>query len=543
MPIHRIELPHSTSSLGQGEPISDIQNEQQNHSNTSSSKSLNVISNNKNYASNGSISLQPKSNTNNFLTKSRIQSSTSLLSMLSNQSATTEYSPNLIDNECGNLLNIPKLSIDDNNTNNNNLTAIHSLPHSPKLQSFNNIQRHFPKVSFDLSGTNSDAESEIINDHDQTIHNFDDIVIDEASLHDHHNYHDYHGTTPLSRQITSTDICGSCHDPESILNNGVIDYNDESKWDYKEKWIFVLIGLPACGKSTIISDFEHYVKSHVSDNKIRIKSYNAGEVRRKYEAQERQRFNFNDLKASENLRNQYALEALQNLANDLINDVNDIGILDATNTTKDRRESIFNFIKEASNKSKVVIHPLLLEVKCSNRALRRYNIEQKSKNKDYVKMNREVAINDFLERIRNYELSYEKVTLQEINRLNVKYFGIDNVGDSIYYDCGLDHHDNRRHQNLLFKNIALNLLYQFLIHYRTDYCSEYLTNVDEFYTGGHYHPIKTSFSNPVSPEEVKKVRRASIAETFGESPLIKQDSTTSSNYKLPKVLSSSRIRS
>lgn len=152
-------------------------------------------------------------------------------------------------------------------------------------------------------------------------------------------------------------------------------------------------------------------------------------------------------------------------------------------------------------------------------------------------MNREVAINDFLERIRNYERSYEKVTVEEIKHLNVKYFGIDNVGDSIYYDCGLKHHNNSRHENLLFKSIALNLLYEFLIHYRTNYASQYLTDIDEFYTRHHYHPIKTTFSRPVSIEEVKKVSKASVADTNPNSP----SKDTQETLQLPKVLSSSRI--
>lgn len=482
------------------------------------------------------------SNYNGLSARSAAQSSTSLLSMLSNQTATTEYSPNLIDKECGDLLKIIDLDISDTgNSNDNDIdigndigasdqsksssngndATVSGLPPSPGRRRTHRRLRE--KVSFDLAPASSETDTE--SDTDSEEHDASASTI--------------HKVAPtMERENTSVDLCG-CRNRNSVeASDAPLDYNNPARWDYKEKWIFVLIGLPACGKSTMINDFQDYVLSQASD-RVRVKSYNAGDVRRKYEAQCHNKFDFSDLHNSRNLRNTYALEALDNLANDLVHDKIDIGIMDATNTTRDRRKSVFDYIRNVSKTSNVVINPLLFEIKCSNRALRRFNIEQKSKNKDYVHMNRDKAIGDFLERIRNYELSYEKVTVEEIKLLNVKYFGIDNVGDTIYYDCGLKHHNNSRHENLLFKSIALNLLYEFLIHYRTNYAAQYLTDVDEFYTGRHYRPIKTVFSRPVSLEEVKKVRKASIQETNPKTR--QQQQNTQDTLALPKVLSSSRI--
>ncbi|KAG0684511.1 hypothetical protein C6P40_002706 [Pichia californica] len=558
MPIHRIDLPHIPSSLSQNRDRDYDDNDDDDDDNNNSN-SNNIISNSNEIHSNGSsfrnlsqnlqrttsslnssnryssinnFNLQKKlSNSNNNSLKSNVQSSTSLLSMLSNQTATTEYSPNIIDDECGDLLKITDLDISATDK---------IVSNSPKNQ--NLLLTHRSKVSFDLTGHNYDTESTDSLDDDD--YDNDDLSTvygefkNKAEPYYNDNNEDDDYSTKLCRQNTSTDVCGSCNDYSiNDKSNEFIDYNNSLKWNFNEKWIFVLIGLPACGKSTMIQDFQNYVKEIVS-NKVRVKSYNAGDIRRKYENKLNHKFNFNDLKASENLRNNYALEALKNLTNDLINDLNDIGILDATNTTKDRRESIFKYVQNQANNSNIIIQPLLFEIKCTNRALRRFNIEQKSKNKDYIHMNREIAINDFLERIKNYEASYEKVTVKEIKDLNVKYFGIDNVGDSIYYDCGLNHHNNTRHQNLHFTSIALNLLYQFLINYRTKFASKYLTDVDEFYTGEHYHPIKSSFSKPVSIEEVKNV-------LLTESSKINSSQITNNSkldtYKLPKVLSSSRL--
>ena len=495
-------------------------------------------------AGGGSSSSSNHSNYNNYnglSARSAAQSSTSLLSMLSNQTATTEYSPNLIEKECGDLLKIIDLDISDtsnsnsnsnsndtnendttgneNSNSNDNQATISGLPESPVQR--RSHRRQWEKVSFNLAPASSETDTD--SDTDSEEHDADTT----------------HKVAPaMERENTSVDLCGCRHRTAVEANDTTLDYNDPARWDYREKWIFVLIGLPACGKSTMINDFQDYVLNQAS-GRVRVKSYNAGDVRRKYEAQRHNKLDFSDLHNSRNLRNTYALEALNNLANDLVHNKIDIGIMDATNTTRDRRKSVFDCIRTVSKTSNVVINPLLFEIKCSNRALRRFNIEQKSKNKDYIHMNRDKAIGDFLERIRNYELSYEKVTVEEIKLLNVKYFGIDNVGDTIYYDCGLKHHNTNRHENLVFKSIALNLLYEFLIHYRTNYAAQYLTDVDEFYTGRHYRPIKTVFSRPVSLEEVKKVRKASIQETNPKTRQKQQN--TQDTLALPKVLSSSRI--
>ncbi|GMM45053.1 6-phosphofructo-2-kinase [Pichia kluyveri] len=480
----------------------------------SHNSSSSIINNNYNNNNNNNLLKKSYSNLNNL--NSNTFSSTSLHSMLSNQSATTEYSPNLIENECGDLLKIVELDLsnenennDDNDTNDNNTTQSNIDENISNKSKFNTVDSFLTKhhhnnknkpkfnINNDLSTDSEDSETDI---------DYDDLEIYEDLSDKNHNNIANH--TPLRKVITSNEICDSCNNAKIETfyqnNNILFDYND-STWDKNEKWAFIVIGLPACGKSTIINDFQDYIKNHTNSN-INVNSYNAGDIRRIYENENHNKFNFNDLKSSQKLRDFYAFEALKNLTNDLINNKINIGILDATNTTKKRRKSVLDHLKKISDQNNINIKPLFFEIKTSNKALRRYNIEQKSKNKDYIHMNREIAINDFLERIHKYELSYDKVTLDEINSLNVKYFGIDNVGDTIYYDCGLDHHKNTNHENLTFKSISLNLLYQFLINYRTLYAGEYLTNVNKFYTEGHYIPIQTIFSRPVTPDDLSKMR-------------------------------------
>lgn len=497
MPIHKINLPHSSSDLQDGPTL---------NSNPVSSVGL----------------FRSSTKTSSLL--SNVHSTLSLQSMISNHTATTEYSPNLIDSECGTLLKVTDLDIAETKTvlDDNSSVAISDfsdddLDTQRRLSTSNRILDIRSKPQFDL---NSDYDYEYDPDYN------DDA---ESDISDHLH-------TPLRKTVTSNDQCGCSHRFSTNSNLVSVDYNDTSKWNYQEKWAFVLIGLPACGKSTMIADFQDYVRKHIA-GKVRINSYNAGDIRRAYEIQGHQKFDFNDLKSSQKLRDFYAFEALKNLTDDLVNNTTDIGILDATNTTVERRLSVFNYLYTISKEKNIKINPLVFEIKCSNRALRRYNIEQKSKNKDYIQMNHDVAINDFLGRIQKYENSYEKVTIDEIKSLNVKYFGIDNVGDTIYYDCGLNHHDPIRHQNLTFNSIALNLLYQFLTTYRTNYAAQYLTSVDSFYTQGYYHPIKTSFSKPVSLDEVHEMKKVSSSEINS----VSQMETKIGKLSLPKVLSSSRM--
>lgn len=481
MPIHRIDLPHTPTPIAT--PAIDDAFDDPDSNSTSNSNSvassIPQFSLDSPSASHSSSfgKLRPQS-VNSVPLLSKIsgkpaKSANSLQSMLSNRSATTEYSPNLIDKECGDLLKITDLDINGNKTSN-----------KPAKFQFH-----------------SDTDTE------------DDVDLE--------NDDNINSRLSLSKTKSSLDDCGCPHVEDLSLEGDLIDYKSLPESKLREKWVFVLIGLPACGKSTMVNHFRDYVNNQ-TDGKVRVHSYNAGDIRRIYELQGHTKFNFNDLESSRKLRNFYAFQALKTLTTDLQNDNYDIGILDATNTSRERRTAIFNFIKDQNKLSKIKLHPLLFEIKCSNRALRRYNIDMKSQNKDYIHVDHDTAIKDFLQRIDKYEKTYEKVTVDEIKSLHVKYFGIDNVGDSIYYDCGLHHHNNIRHRNLTFSSVALNLLYRFLISYRTNYAHDYLTDVDTFYTQGQYVPIKTDFSKPVQLDEVPKI-------------------SPPENCQLPKVLSSTRI--
>ncbi|GME90158.1 unnamed protein product [Ambrosiozyma monospora] len=236
----------------------------------------------------------------------------------------------------------------------------------------------------------------------------------------------------------------------------------------KTKWFICLIGLPACGKSTVVKHLCQYVKEK-TEGSYRIQPFNAGDVRRKYEklhkAAPKFDFNFNN-EDSTKLRDLYAFEALKDLSDALISDRLDIGIFDATNSTIKRRHDVFAKIKEVSKSSGVRIHPLILEVKCKNNSMRRFNMENKANNNDYKNIPKDVALTDFFDRARKYEAAYQPVTVEEINKLGAKYFCISNAGEQIYYDCGVKHHDCKTHEDVKFKSAVMNVILSFLVNYR-----------------------------------------------------------------------------
>lgn len=433
------------------------------------------------------------SSTSSSLDISSLKRSLSSFQSTLSYTTTPEYSPQLITSEVGKLLSVNDLDLLDSTTAGSTLTPFHRRHKSTS----------YSRTKFDLVSdfnTTDETDTDTDEEHDDS----------DCFLH----------SEPLNRVSTSTYCCeGDSNDDPHGFPRENENFNDP-KWDFKTKWAVVLIGLPASGKSSVIRHLMDYVGVS-TDDKIRMKSFNAGDVRRRYEMMN-DKFDFNfDNQESLARRDFYAFEALNDLTTGLIDDEIDIGIFDATNTTIERRAMVFEKISLASAKSNVKIHPILFEVKCPNRALRRYNIEQKSKNNDYKDMPKTTAIIDFLERIRKYELIYEAVTVEEIMELGVKYFGITNVGEAIYYDCGLKHHDSKRHQMLKFKYLALNLIYKFLMTYREGYAKDYLEDVRVFYNEGHYKPVNTKFSKPVTDKDT----------TF-------HDNVTT---RIPKVLSSSRI--
>lgn len=100
-----------------------------------------------------------------------------------------------------------------------------------------------------------------------------------------------------------------------------------------------------------------------------------------------------------------------------------IGILDATNSTKDRRRWISDAMDEHG------IETLYVESKCDDEDLIMSNIlEVKTTSPDYIGQDPEEAAQDFRNRIRNYERVYETIDKDESD---LTYLKIMDVGKRV----------------------------------------------------------------------------------------------------------------
>lgn len=100
-----------------------------------------------------------------------------------------------------------------------------------------------------------------------------------------------------------------------------------------------------------------------------------------------------------------------------------VAILDATNSTKDRRKWIYEQCKEND------IETLFVESICDDEDLIMTNIlEVKTTSPDYKGQDPEMAALDFRKRIRNYEMVYETIDDDEKNYTYVKLI---NVGSTV----------------------------------------------------------------------------------------------------------------
>ena len=183
------------------------------------------------------------------------------------------------------------------------------------------------------------------------------------------------------------------------------------------KLVIVMVGLPATGKSYVAKKLARYL--NWLQHKTRV--FNVGDRRREAassdnsnsasttsEATPRSLSNatFFDptSPACVSLRDQLAIKTLNELLEWLFNAGGNIGILDATNSTRARRQLVLSHIRRQSKEDLKI---LFLESRCSNNALREANIRLKLSGPDYAGKDPEASLADFRMRVLHYERAYE----------------------------------------------------------------------------------------------------------------------------------------
>ncbi|KAI1234378.1 hypothetical protein IHE44_0003423 [Lamprotornis superbus] len=178
--------------------------------------------------------------------------------------------------------------------------------------------------------------------------------------------------------------------------------------------LIVMVGLPARGKTYISKKLTRYL------NWIGVptKEFNVGQYRRdlvkKYKSFE---FFLPDNEEGLKIRKQCALAALNDVRQYLSEENGHVAVFDATNTTRERRETIYKFGEENGYKQVKLGSP------------------------DYVDCSNDEATEDFMKRIECYKNSYE--TLDETLDKDLSYIKIMDVGRSYLVNRVMDHIQSR----------------------------------------------------------------------------------------------------
>ncbi|KAI0262942.1 bifunctional 6-phosphofructo-2-kinase/fructose-2,6-bisphosphate 2-phosphatase [Gloeopeniophorella convolvens] len=206
--------------------------------------------------------------------------------------------------------------------------------------------------------------------------------------------------------------------PKSVVGIG----GKVAKPDYSEaKIVLAMVGLPARGKSYLSNKLMRYLQV-----------FNVGQLRRSRAKQKREQsgikedhtasyFSHDNVEATR-LREQLASDSLEMLIQ-WLRDGGNVGIHDATNSTRERRAVI-----EARVAKEKGMHLIFLESICDDPAVIAANVALKVSmgDPDYKDMSPEIAKRDFLRRIKQYEAVYETITEPHLS-----YFKIVNVGNQV----------------------------------------------------------------------------------------------------------------
>ncbi|KAH8904093.1 bifunctional 6-phosphofructo-2-kinase/fructose-2,6-bisphosphate 2-phosphatase [Coniochaeta sp. PMI_546] len=182
----------------------------------------------------------------------------------------------------------------------------------------------------------------------------------------------------------------------------------------------VMVGLPARGKSYIAQKAQRYLRWL----SIPARTFNVGNYRRTDAPQPTA--DFFDMNNAEGERKRRA--AAQAAVADMLQWFKSggvVGILDATNSTKERRQWVMDTV------SKEGIEVIFVESKCDDEALIMGNIRDvKTTSPDYKGQDPEAAALDFRNRIRNYEKIYKSIN-EDGDEGDYTYLKVMDVGKQV----------------------------------------------------------------------------------------------------------------
>lgn len=276
-------------------------------------------------------------------------------------------------------------------------------------------------------------------------------------------------STPATQATTVAD---TPHNVSSITEiHQLISISDLHDLIHKkliDKTIVMLVGLPASGKSTFSKQLCQYLSSH----DIKANIYNAGNTRRmQRQTSDSEFFNPNNISAKAE-REMYANITMNNLLHDLHHDIVNVGFLDATNTTVERRARMLGLMKKSGVR---VENVMILDIQCCDERLLNFNICGKAFNDDYKDVAYNEFIADFKERTKHYFKVYEPVTPEELDNLKEVsvYAKVSNGGS--------DHVINYLHPHAT-TSATIHHITEFIENYASTEGKRYFEAVDAFYS-------------------------------------------------------------
>lgn len=230
-------------------------------------------------------------------------------------------------------------------------------------------------------------------------------------------------TSVLRQSITQDTVSRSMSGSRSLGEQSAKPDNGSAKI------VVAMVGLPARGKSYLSNKLMRYL--HWREYNVCV--FNVGQLRRSrahenadgkvvHHPQTAAFFDSTNA-ANKKRRDELAMECLEQLIHWLKRGGN-VGILDATNTTKARRKLIADRVAMETG-----MRLVFLESICTNPKIVQDNVDTKvrSTDPDYAKVSREQAREDFLRRIQHYEAAYEPLDEDGTER-HYTYIKIKDVG-------------------------------------------------------------------------------------------------------------------
>ncbi|EME85784.1 uncharacterized protein MYCFIDRAFT_41044 [Pseudocercospora fijiensis CIRAD86] len=211
--------------------------------------------------------------------------------------------------------------------------------------------------------------------------------------------------------------------------------------DVGSKLVIVMVGLPARGKSYITKKLARYLNWLQHDTKIfnslatLVMARDAPEIKEdkiekeKEEANIEQNSAFFDPqnKKASMIREQVAKQTLDDLLDYILDQNGSVGILDATNSTLQRRKMIMDHIRERAGPQ---LNVLFLESSCVDQDLLEANMRLKLNGPDYKEMDPVIALEDFRKRVQEYEKAYVPLGEYE-EKHNMPYIQMVDVGRKV----------------------------------------------------------------------------------------------------------------